>query len=103
MSVLVEFSMSPMDKGPSLSKYVARSLEIVAESGVPYRLGPMGTCLEGDWDSVMGVIRRCYDRMSEDCERITCSIKIDARRGCDGRLVGKSQKIEDILGRKFDQ
>lgn len=103
MSVLVEFSMSPMDKGASLSKYVARSLEIVADSGVPYRLGPMGTCLEGDWDTVMAVIRQCYDRMSKDCERITCSIKIDARRGDEGRLSGKTQKIEDILGRKFDQ
>lgn len=103
MSVLVEFSMSPMDKGPSVSKYVARSLEIIADSGVPYRLGPMGTCLEGDWNDVMGVIEKCYRRMSADCERITCSIKIDARNGAEGRLASKTQSIEKILGRKLDQ
>ena len=50
MSVLAEFSMSPMDKGESVSEYVARSLEIVAESGVAYKLGPMGTCRAGAWD-----------------------------------------------------
>ena len=102
MSVLAEFSMSPMDKGPSVSKYVARILEIVADSGVPYRLGPMGTCLEGEWDEVMGVIRACYEGMSADCERITCSIKIDARRGPGGRLASKVQKVRDTLGRTLE-
>ena len=86
MSVLAEFSMSPMDQGESVSKYVSQSLEIIADSGLPYRLGPMGTCLEGEWDAVMGVIRQCYLRMAQDCGRITCSIKVDARAGQEGRL-----------------
>ena len=46
--LLIELSMSPMDKGPSVSKWVARSLEIIDKSGLEYRLGPMGTCIEGD-------------------------------------------------------
>ncbi|MGB9623407.1 MAG: thiamine-binding protein, partial [Phycisphaerae bacterium] len=49
MSTLVEFSMSPMGKGESVSEYVAHSLEIIEASGVPYRMGPMGTVLEGEW------------------------------------------------------
>jgi len=102
MSVLVEFSMSPLDKGQSVSKYVARSLEIISSSGVQYRLGPMGTCLEGEWDEVMGVIKQCYERMSQDCDRVTCSIKIDARAGCEGRLNTKIEKIESLLGRRLD-
>ena len=101
MSVLAEFSMSPMDKGESVSEFVSRSLEIVAESGVAYRLGPMGTCLEGEWDEVMGVIRECYQRMSADCARITCSIKIDARKGKTGRLESKVRSVEERLGREL--
>ena len=31
--VLLEFSMSPLDKGESLSEYVARSLDIIDKSG----------------------------------------------------------------------
>lgn len=103
MSILAEFSMSPMDKGESVSEYVARSLGIVAESGVAYRLGPMGTCLEGEWDEVMGVIRQCYERMSQDCGRITCSIKLDIRKGKQGRLTAKIEKVERLLGRKLEQ
>lgn len=101
MSVLAEFSMSPMDKGESVSKYVARSLEIIADSGVPYRLGPMGTCLEGDWDEVFGVIKKCYDRMAQDCRRISVSIKCDIRAEHGGRLTDKIAKIESLLGREL--
>lgn len=99
--VLLEFSMSPMDKGVSLSPYVARSLDIIDRSGVSYRLGPMGTVLEGEWDQVMDVVRSCFLRMSEDCDRISCSIKIDYRKGSDGRLDAKIESIEKKLGRKL--
>ena len=50
--VLLEFSMSPLGKGESVGKYVARSLDIIDKSGVDYRLNPMGTVLEGEWDEV---------------------------------------------------
>ncbi len=103
MSVLAEFSMSPLGKGESVSRYVSRNLEIIADSGVPYRLGPMGTCLEGQWDDVFGVIKKCYERMSQDCGRVTCSIKLDIRAGRDGRLTGKIEKIEKLLGRELSK
>ena len=44
--VLLDFSMSPFDKGESLGKYVARSLDIIDRSGLPYQLTPMGTIIE---------------------------------------------------------
>jgi uncharacterized protein (TIGR00106 family) len=99
MSVLVEFSMTPLDKGESVSEYVSRSLDIIDQSGVPYRLGPMGTCIEGDWDQVFDVIRACYQRMQQDCSRISCSIRVDARAGRDGRLTSKIASVEKQLGR----
>lgn len=97
--ILLEFSMSPMDKGESLSPYVSRSLEIVSNSGLDYRLTAMGTILEGEWDEVMGVVKQCYEKMSSDCNRITCSIKIDYRKGKKGRLESKIASIESKLGK----
>ena len=64
--VLLEFSMSPLGKGESVSKFVSRSLDIIDKSGVPYRLNPMGTVLEGEWDEVFAVVRQCYERMKKD-------------------------------------
>jgi uncharacterized protein (TIGR00106 family) len=99
--VLLEFSMSPLGKGESVGKYVARSLEIVDKSGVDYRLNPMGTVLEGDWDDVFGVVKQCFERMRKDCNRISCSIKVDYRKGAQGRLQAKVASVEKRLGRKL--
>ena len=101
--VLLEFSMSPLGKGESVSKYVSRSLDIIDKSGVPYRLNPMGTVLEGEWDEVFAVVRKCYERMKKDCNRISCSIKVDARKGHSGRLVSKVASVEKTLKRAIKQ
>ena len=99
--VLLEFSMSPLGKGESVGKYVSRSLAIVDQSGVDYRLNPMGTVLEGEWDEVLAVVKQCYERMRKDCNRISCSIKIDARKGAKGRLGSKVASVERRLGKKL--
>ena len=101
MSVLLEFTMSPFDKGESLSKYVSRSLDIIDRSGVDYVLGPMGTVLEGDWDEVFGVVKQCFDRMQQDCKRISVSVKVDYRKGRSGGLTGKTAKVEETVGRSL--
>lgn len=97
--VLLEFAMSPLDKGDSLSRYVAGSLDVIDKSGLPYQLTPMGTIIEGEWDEVMAVVTACYKRMSEDCTRISTSMRIDYRAGRSGRLKSKVQSIERELGR----
>ena len=97
--VLLEFSLYPTDKGESVSDYVKRNLEIIDDSGLPYRLGPMGTTLEGEYDEVMAVVKKCFDRMSADCGRVACQIKVDYRSGRSGRLDSKVQTLKDKTGR----
>ena len=99
--VLLEFSMTPLGKGESVSQYVARSLDIIDKSGLNYQLTAMGTILEGEWDDVFAVVKKCYEAMSADCDRITCTIKVDARKGAQGRLTGKVRSVEQKLGRKL--
>jgi uncharacterized protein (TIGR00106 family) len=99
--LLAEFTISPLDKGESLSPWVARSLDLIDRSGLPYRLGPMGTTVEGEWDEVMAVFKACFERMAEDCGRISIAFKGDWRRGAAGRLTAKIEKVEATLGRKL--
>ena len=86
-----------------MSEYVSRALEIISQSSVDYRLNPMGTVLEGEWDEVMGVVKQCYEKMSSDCKRITCGIKIDYREGKSGRLESKVASVEKKLGKKLNK
>ena len=99
--MLLEFSMAPLEKGASVGEYVARSLKIVDESGLDYRLHAMGTIVEGEIDDVLGVLKKCFDAMAADCERITCTAKLDYRRGHSGRLESKVKSVEEKLGRKL--
>lgn len=99
--VLLEFSMSPLGKGESVGQYVARSLDIIDKSGVAYRLNPMGTVLEGEWNDVFQVVRKCYERMKKDCNRISCTIKVDYRKGHKGRLDSKIASVEKRLKRRM--
>lgn len=103
MSVLLEFSISPLDKGESVGAYVTQALDIIDKSGVAYRLGPMGTCLEGEWDEVLGVVKKCWEQLRHDSNRISIAIKVDYRAGSERRLESKTQSVESRLGRRVRQ
>ena len=93
--------MTPLGKGESVSEYVSRSLDIIDRSGLAYQLTPMGTIIEGEWEEVFKVIQACLDRMGQDCDRITTSIKVDYRAGASGRLESKIQAVQKRLGREL--
>lgn len=99
--VLLDFSMTPLGKGESVSPYVARCMEVVAASGLDHRLHAMGTTLEGELDQVLDVVRRCFEALRTDCNRISCSIKIDYRNGPGGRLDSKVRKVQDLVGQSL--
>lgn len=97
--VVLELSMFPLDKGESLSPYVARLLDVIDSSGLEYRCGPMATVIEGPYDQVMDVVKRCFEALEADCGRIEGVIRFDYRRGASGRIDGKVQSVERCLGR----
>jgi uncharacterized protein (TIGR00106 family) len=99
--VLLEFSVSPLGAGESVSPIVARCLEIVEQSGLPYQLHAMGTLVEGELPAVLDVMRRCIEAVAADHNRVTCSAKLDWRRGHSGRLQAKVASVERQLGRQL--
>ncbi len=102
MSFLVFVSMTPLGKGESVSKYVARVVDIVDRSGLPYVLTPMGTIVEGeDWDEVMDVLKRGFEELKKECPRISITMKIDYREGKSGRIKSKVESVQEKLGREI--
>jgi uncharacterized protein (TIGR00106 family) len=97
VSVLIDFSIFPVDKGTSVSPYVARAVTIIKKSGLSFALGPMGTSIEGDWPEVMAVVNRCFEALQQDCDRIYFTIKADYRKTADNRLQGKVRSVEEKL------
>lgn len=97
MSVLIHFSIFPTDKGTSVSPYVAKSVRIIRESGLPYKLGPMSTAVEGEWGEVMAVVEKCFTELRKDCHRIYMTLQMDYREGAVNRIEGKIKSVEEKL------
>jgi uncharacterized protein (TIGR00106 family) len=101
--MLAEFSITPLDKGESVSKYVARSLKLVAESGLNYKISAMGTLVEGEPDEVFELIKQCHMHMCEISDRVSTLIKIDDRKGKTNRLNAKIESVEKHLGKTLNK
>ncbi len=95
--VLLEFSIYPIGKGESLSRYVSKAVNIISKSELAYKVGPMGTAIEGNVDEVFAVIKKCINAMKRDCNRIDFHIKGDYRKGRRSAIEGKVRSIEKKL------
>jgi uncharacterized protein (TIGR00106 family) len=95
--MLVQFSIVPLGKGASVGDDVARVLKIVDRSGLQYKVNSMGTVVEGKWDDVMGLIKKCHDTVLRGGERVMTSISIDDRKRMKNRIEEKVKSVEKRL------
>jgi len=100
MSVLLEFSMFPTDKGESVSEYVSQVIKMIRDSGMSYQLTPMGTIIETEnLVQALGVVQVAYDVLEKaGCNRVYSSLKLDIRQGKSDRLQGKLKSVQDKIG-----
>jgi uncharacterized protein (TIGR00106 family) len=99
--MIVEFSVVPVGKGDSLAELVSKVVDIIDTSGMPYQLTAMGTIVEGEWNDVFELIKECHLKMRRHASRVITSITIDDRERAKGRITGKIDEVEEILGRKL--
>ena len=95
--MMVELSILPVGREVHLGKYVAEAVKVVHESGVEYRLTPMGTLLIGDWETVMNVARACHEVVRQHCDRVVTKIKIDDLKGVQKLPEEKIKSVERLL------
>ncbi|OGP64612.1 MAG: hypothetical protein A3K22_03580 [Deltaproteobacteria bacterium RBG_16_42_7] len=98
--MLIEFSVIPIGVGESMGDQIAKVVKIVDESGLPYKANPMGTVIEGNWDEVMAIIKKCHQEVIKSSPRIVTSISIDDRPGKPNRITEKLKSVEKRLGKE---
>jgi len=99
--MIAEFSVVPVGRGEELAALVAKVLDVVDRSGLPYQLTSMGTIVEGDWDDVMDLIKACHRTMRRQAGRVLTRISIDDRAGSARRMRRKVEAVEKVLGRSL--
>lgn len=100
MSVLCEFSIFPIGKGESVSAYVSPVIELVRESGFPYRLTAMGTIFETEAVAdALALIDNAHKLLDQaGCNRIYGTVKLDIRKGKSARLSRKVASVKSHIG-----
>lgn len=95
MSAILNFAIFPTDKGDKgSSEHVSKVLKMIDESGVSYKLNPMGTSIETDtMEEALDIVNRAYKVLEPVSNRVYCAITIDIRKG---RELGMTQKIASI-------
>lgn len=99
--MLVQFSIFPVGKGEELAKSVAKIIDIIDKSRLPYQTTAMSTIVEGSWEEVFGLIKKCHGTMRKEHSRVYLVITCDDRKGAKKRLEGKVNDVEKILKRKI--
>ena len=96
---IVAVSIAPVGVGVSVSRYVARALEVLEQqSTVRYQVGPMFTTLEGDIDEIFALIRRMQEAVfAAGAVRVSTLIKIDDRRDREVTMEDKVQSVQALL------
>lgn len=97
--MLVEFSIIPIGVGSSIGDQLAEILKIIDSSGLPYKVNPMGTVVEGEWDEVMKLIKKCHMTMMKLSDRALTTISIDDRKGKPNRIKEKVKSLEKRIGK----
>jgi len=98
---IMEISVVPIGtKGPSLSGYVARAIDILKkESDIKYQLTSMGTIIEArSIEKLLSVAGKMHSILfSDEVKRVVTTIKLDERKDKDLTMNGKVKSVEDKL------
>lgn len=98
MKVVAEIQFIPIGTGVSLSPHVAEAVRLIRESGLPHHLHAMGTDVEGEWDEVLSLVRRCTDRLlAMGVPRLAVSVKLAVRADREGSMAQKVAAVERRL------
>jgi uncharacterized protein (TIGR00106 family) len=93
------FSIAPDDGSGSYSKHVAAALGVIKQSRLSFRLGAMGTEVEGPRPEVFAVLARCHEVLATapGVRRTATVIKIDDRVGTEsGEIERKIAAVERL-------
>jgi uncharacterized protein (TIGR00106 family) len=98
--MMVQFSIMPISNNSSLSEPIAKAVKIIHDSGLEYRLTPMGTLIKGEWNEVMKLIQKCHEAVRADYDRVMTKIKIDDSKS-DYAFDDKIKSVEEKAGMSF--
>jgi len=99
--MLFELSINPLGRGTHISSDLANILKLIDDSGLRYVLTPFGTCIEGEWEQVMPLVRRCHDQARKLSSHVMTTVRIEDEQGATDKLHENITAVERAAGREL--
>jgi uncharacterized protein (TIGR00106 family) len=96
--VIADISIAPVGEGTSVSRYVARAVAIIRESGLKHEFHSMGTNVEGSFEEIVKLVKKCSDAVFKmGAERVLIRMYMDDRHDKASSIASKKQSVENKL------
>lgn len=83
----------PLVKRDRVYSIVDKAIEKIADSGLPYSVGPMETVIEGEYDNVLLIARKAQEACLEaGADELVVNLKIHVRKNADITWEEKMKK-----------
>jgi uncharacterized protein (TIGR00106 family) len=97
---IMEISVVPLGKGYSVSKYVAKCVEVIQRYNLTYEITAMGTIIEGDLEKLMEVALLMHKvPFDMGVKRVLTTIKIDDRRDKTSTIYSKVESVKNKISK----
>lgn len=97
MKVVADLCLVPVGVGVSVSEYIVACEKVIQEAGLNHHLHAYGTNIEGEWEQVFQVIRRCHEVVHEmGAPRIHSTLRFGTRTD---RAQSMSEKVRSVQER----
>lgn len=97
--MVLELTIIPLAQGRSMSGDIADLVKIIEASGLDYRMTAFGTLMEGTWDQLVDVAKRCHFETRAKSARVLTMMRLDDYGERRGEIQGAVSRVEEKLGR----
>jgi uncharacterized protein YqgV (UPF0045/DUF77 family) len=95
MEPLINVALQVLPSGPGKNSYelVDKAIEVIRQSGIPYRVCPFETVMEGSYQQCMDIAARAQEAcFAGGAENLLVFIKIQRKKQADVRILDKMEK-----------
>lgn len=96
--MLVELSIIPLGQGTHLSDQLAEIVKVIDASALPYQVTATGTIIEGDWEEVIDLVKRCHDTARRTSPHVFTTLRIEDEEGAIDKLRRNVTVIQTKVG-----
>lgn len=99
--MLADLVIIPIGNGNHTSASLAEVLKIIKDSGLPYQLTSASTCIEGSWDEIVALAKRCHAAVRADSPHLMTLLRLEEDAGELNKLAENIASVEEKAGESF--